>query len=268
MYAKTRTMLFLAALAVFGLWSVAAEAQEQTQKTYYGQTSALGQSAVRTYVTVDKNQAPVALGLEFPATALRNLPAETSNIILEFPSQAGKTPFKYIMFDWNPQGHEPDRVYTLPHFDIHFYIQDLAEVNRIDPGPCNGLACDDFGRAMLPVPPQLMPQGYVNVGAAVPRMGNHLIDPSAPEFNGQPFTRTFLYGVYEGKLTFYEPMISLAHLQSRPDETINLKVPSAVASSGYYPTKYSIKYNAETEVYTIALEGFVQRSGMETASKK
>jgi len=31
-------------------------------------------------------------------------------------------------------------------------------------------------------------------------MGNHLLDLTGPEFNKQPFTRTWIYGAYDGKV--------------------------------------------------------------------
>jgi hypothetical protein len=86
-----------------------------------------------------------------------SLPSESGVFILDFPIQARDTPFQYIMFDWNPNGHEPEGIYDKPHFDFHFYIQDLDDVEAIDPDPCSGLACDDYERVIKPVPAQLLP---------------------------------------------------------------------------------------------------------------
>ena len=71
---------------------------------------------------------------------------------------------------------------------------------------------------MRPLPPQYMPAGYSNAGSVVPYMGNHLINLSSPDFTGNPFTRTFLYGVYDGQLTFVEPMITKASIVSGGDQ--------------------------------------------------
>ena len=43
------------------------------------------------------------------------------------------TPYKFIELDWNPAGHEPAGVYTLPHFDYHFYKIGVAERDAIVP---------------------------------------------------------------------------------------------------------------------------------------
>jgi hypothetical protein len=209
-------------------------------------------------LTQDKNSAPVELGVEIPASALKNLPATMSDMVLPLPQEAQSlTPFRYLGMEWNPEGHEPDKIYTMPHFDFHFYIQSLEERNSIDPGACQGVDCADFERAMKAVPAEYQPRGYKNVGAVVPRMGNHLIDPASPEFNNQPFTRTFLYGAYDGKITFYEPMLTLQYLQSQPNEYLDLKLPAAYAQTGYYPTRYSVRYDPSKQVYRISLERFV-----------
>jgi hypothetical protein len=245
-------------MMVFGLSPAGATAAtEETTRTYYSRPVAFGGGAVKTYVTVDRNKVPVALGIEIPSRAFTNLPQVMAGLILQFPNEARSVPFQYLSFDWNPQGHEPEKVYTRPHFDFHFYLQSPEETKAIKPGPCHGLDCGAYRRAMKDVPAQYMPANHKNVGAVVPMMGNHLIDPAAPEYNNQPFTRTFFYGSYDGKIIFLEPMLTLEYLQSRPNEYLDIKLPAAYAQTGYYPTRYSVRYDAAADVYRIALERFV-----------
>jgi hypothetical protein len=91
-------------------------------------------------------------------------------------------------------------------------------------------------------------------------MGNHLLDPKAPEFNGAPFERTWIYGVYEGRVTFYEEMVALAYLESRPDACFPIKKAAAVALAGGYPTLSCIRHRPATSEVTVSLEGFEQRA--------
>ena len=249
--------LFLVLMMAFSLMPASVFGTDDNLKTYYGKPQAFGDGAVVTYVTVDRSRVPVALGIEIPAKSLGSLPASAQELIFEFPNEASSTPFRFMDLGWNPQGHPPVGTYTVPHLDVHFYLQTLQERNSIDPGPCEGLDCADYKRAVRDVPAQYVPQDYRNVGAVAPRMGNHLIDPASGEFNHQPFTRTFLYGAYDGKITFYEPMLSLHYLQSQPNEYLDLKLPAAYAQAGYYPTRYSVRYDAAKGVYRIALERFV-----------
>jgi hypothetical protein len=243
--------------AVFGTMQATAFGVDDNLKTYYGKPQVFGGTAVKTYVTVDRDRTPVALGIEIPAQAFGSLPVKPQELVFEFPSEAGSTPFRFMDMNWNPQGHPPVGTYTLPHFDFHFYLQSLNERNSIDPGPCNGLDCADYERAVRAVPAQYVPQNYRDVKAVEPRMGNHLIDPASGEFNHQPFTRTFLYGAYDGRITFYEPMLSLHYLQSQPNEYLDLKLPAAYAETGYYPTRYSVRFDTARNVYRISLERFI-----------
>lgn len=259
MRSKGLLALFLMSVMVFGVIPALAGADAEGLKTYYGPPSRMGGDSIKTYVTLDRNKVPVAIGVEIPAKVLAGLPPSISEMALQFPAEARDLPFKYLGVDWNPQGHEPDKVYTMPHFDFHFYLQSYEETRAIKPGSCHGLDCAVYERAVQEVPAQYAPRGYRNVGAVVPLMGNHLIDPTAPEFNNQPFTRTFLYGTFDGKLSFYEPMLTLQYLQSRPDEYLDLKLPEAYAQSGYYPTRYSVRYDPSNQVYRISLERFVYR---------
>lgn len=101
--------------------------------------------------------------------------------------------------------------YNGPLFDFHFYAVDREVIEAITPGRCGELVdCGHFERATQPVPDRYHPRGHINVGAVVPRMGNHLLDSQSPELKDSlPFTRTFIYGACEGELTFWEPMITL-----------------------------------------------------------
>ena len=65
-----------------------------------------------------------------------------------------------------------------------------------------------------PLPAGEMPATYINTGL-VPTMGAHWIDVTAPELNGQPFTETFIFGSFDGKMTFYEPMITKAFIEEK-----------------------------------------------------
>lgn len=90
-------------------------------------------------------------------------------------------------------------------------------------------------------------------------MGAHWVDPKAPEFNGQPFNETFIYGFYNGEMVFVEPMVTIAFLETKPEVTKELKLPKCYPISSYYPTGYSLSYNETNKEYTLALEGLTLR---------
>ena len=252
----------------------------------YGDRTTLGDGYVQTYVQVDSDGSPWGLGVVLSEATLSNLrhnpPFDGFNCWdvdgdgelnvtthphecvgghhrdLFFPAGAGGTPFKWILLNWNPHGHQPEGIYSVPHFDFHFYTMDDVSRSYIRPGPCGMLVnCDDFQRGIIPVPPQYMPPDYADLGAVEARMGNHLIDLTSPEFQpGLSFTHTFIYGAYDGHVTFWEPMITLSFLQANPDVCTPIKLAAAQETQGYYPTQYCIRRRASRGELTVSLEGF------------
>jgi len=88
-------------------------------------------------------------------------------------------------------------------------------------------------------------------------MGKHYIDAASGELNGQTFTQTFLYGSYDAKVVFYEPMITLDFLKNTAHFDRSIPQPTKFEKAGYYPTKMKVqKRNGQTE---ITLYEFVKR---------
>lgn len=175
------------------------------------------------------------------------------------------SPFTYVLTNWNPMGHMPPGVYDKPHFDVHFYLNDNEERLAIRPGPCNVLVhCDDYPKGKnLPDERYLHPD-FADLDAVEPAMGNHLVDTTAPEHHGEPFTHTFIYGIWDGEVTFYEPMVTHAWYQGLVDGTIEdscfpIKQPQAFQRSGWYPTSYCIEFRENRHELTTSLQDFVYR---------
>jgi hypothetical protein len=175
------------------------------------------------------------------------------------------TPYTYVLTNWNPHGHVPPGVYDLPHFDVHFYVNEDAERTAIRPGPCPQLVnCDDYELGKrLPDSRYLAPD-FADMDAVEPGMGNHLIDPTAPEFNGEPFTHTWIYGVWDREVTFYEAMVTHEWFDGLRSGTIDdgcydFKLPSAWQEPGWYPTSYCLRHRANRGEVTVSLENFVYR---------
>jgi len=167
------------------------------------------------------------------------------------PKATDGTPFTHVLLDWNPAGHEPAGVYDKPHFDFHFYT--IAETDR--------LAIPVYEQDSLKfknLPPQgYMPPTYIPLPGGVPLMGSHWLDVTTPEINGQPFTQTFLFGSYNGKVAFYEPMITRKFVEGNAGFERAVPQPTKYQKAGWYPTKMRIaKQDGATN---IILEGFVQR---------
>jgi hypothetical protein len=143
-------------------------------------------------------------------------------------------------------------VYDVPHFDFHFYLVSRAAQEKV-----RFHNDAESGQPQQQAPAELLPQGYaIPPGTAVPKMGVHAINMSSGELHGQPFTATFIYGYYNRKQTFLEPMVSLDYLLSKPSFSTAITRPSHYSKPGVYPGAYSVKYVASNDVYEVLLEDF------------
>jgi hypothetical protein len=254
----------------------------------YGTASALGQGNIRTFAQLEDGR-PLSIGAVFPRTTLSGLPTTMTDghhcydvdgngttdqmtecvggheRPLDMPAAIRNVPgipLQWALINWNPHGHGAPGVYDVPHFDFHFYIQSKAERDAIRPGPC-GLAvnCDDYARGALPVPAANMPPDYRDLGFVEYGMGNHLLDQTTPEWNGIRFTRTFIFGAYDGRISFLEPMITAAWFEQlatgqTPGGCVPIKQPQSWQVPGWYPQKYCFRYRANRNDFTVSLEDF------------
>jgi len=172
---------------------------------------------------------------------------------LPLPNTA-PTPFEYVGFAWNPEGHTPRGVWNVPHLDIHFHFENRETVSKIAGGSIEAL------------PDQIVPEGYqlAEDGAVVPKMGAHLAPKDAPERNGGTFTNTLIWGVADidgegADLHFVEPMITVDYLDglSAVDRR-SIAQPNSYPSTGWYPTAYSVR-PLVSGGYAVVLEAFEER---------
>lgn len=176
---------------------------------------------------------------------------ESASFLLPLPEGQNAGVIDHIELDWGPEGHPPANVYTLPHFDVHFYTISQSERDEITPQANN-----------TPEPSAAqIPADYFSGVEVVPRMGVHYIDGTSPEFNGGTFQNTFIYGFFRDDMVFLEPMLTKAWLETKPNVSVAIKQPTQFKRSGWYPTKYNVSYNDLSELYTISLSDFVYRNG-------
>ncbi len=219
--------------------------------TFYGPAQQMGDGVLRTTVTMSHDGTPQSIGLRISEKVLEGLPDSEINLSLKLSNKMKGMAFDHIDFGWNPHGHEPPGIYDVPHFDIHFYMVSVDYQNNIQ---------DPFKAEILP-PEEFRPVTYFPTPGFVPAMGKHWLSGLADELQpGGVFTKTFIYGSYDGEFHFYEPMITLAYLQEKGNEQIPIPQPSQFQRTGfYYPTTYSINYDAVKKEYLISLENMVLR---------
>ncbi len=138
---RAAALIALVALAT----GTAACSKESTSprgpRLVYGASQALGDGTARTYITLDNSGAVRSLGVAISETAMNSLPMtpmpgmpSAAMLSLAIPAEGAATGYKHVMLDWNPLGHEPEHVYTHPHFDFHFFQITPAERDQMNPG--------------------------------------------------------------------------------------------------------------------------------------
>lgn len=235
----------------------ACKKEDHKKNTYEGPAVQVRDGKAKTIVTLSKDGAPEQLIISINNAALNSLPIggdgshnHENNYVLPFPEKAkAAIPFKFVGMNWNPAGHEPANIYGLPHFDFHYYMVTEAEVANTT----------DMEKMEIHPDVAYLPQTYF-AGPAIPQMGKHWLDPASPELsqtNPAVFTQTFIFGSYNGNVTFWEPMITLEFIKNSTNFERSIPQPAKFKQAGYYPTKLRIKKQQDGS--QIILDDFVYR---------
>ena len=259
--------------------------------TEWGTPVNLGNGEVRTFTTVTTSDRPKYHGVFIERAALEGLPSAveleqsgaenytdkfgpngesviihhkwSQELFIPFP-QTPTTPFSFLGFNWNPDGHPPPGIWEVPHFDIHFHMLSPDIVDAI-----TGPAAPTYG-----LPSRYIPEGYARGPLVEERvitdMGEHMVDPTVPEMAGGEFSNTLIWGAYDpdgdgiAELTFVEPMITREFLLEH-SETDRRKIaqPEAYARAGTYPTVYAVRDVPDQDAIAVTIEDFKQFSGDE-----
>lgn len=244
---KENTEVLMKSLFVLTLFFATTLSAHAYQIITPGPSVTVGNGTVRSFITTDTYAKPIEIGFWLSTMALQGLPAHDSLFEIPLPTGADVEPYNHLTLDWNPHGHIPPGIYDVPHFDFHFYMISSQEREQI--------TCDvNDSKCMKTPTPDSLPANYVPTPEGVPKMGWHWVDGTSPEFHGQPFTATFVYGYYDAEVIFVEPMVALSYLTNTMAFEKELPLPKAVARKGYYPAKYSVNFMAPMDAYWITLK--------------
>lgn len=242
----------LALVAGLGL-AAAAVAGE----TVRGPELPFGGGTVQTWVRLDGQDRPQQIGVALSEAAVAEPGHDMVFLTVPLPEAAKAAGYDHVSLDWMPHGHPPEALFAAPHFDVHFYLTSEAERKAID--PADPLYLDKAAHE-----PQraLMPADYMPPPAPepVPAMGVHWVDVTDPVITGAaPFANIFIYGAWDGEMTFLEPMITQDLLASRKTVKAEVKQPEEVAAPGWYPTRYRVDFDRKSGMHEVVLDGLVRR---------
>jgi len=182
------------------------------------------------------------------------------------------TTVDHISLDYNPCGHPPANVFTVPHYDVHIYMispeqRTCMTCDMIPDAPiCNPfLQTTKSGKAFFNAA-TVQPSGQLSNMPAnfsfglydnVPLMGGHSWNPSTqPDLTVGTWTDPYwLMGSYDGGITNYEPMIPLSFITGTEDKYYEEELEYVGQTIDQLPTKYTVMYDHISGFTTISIEG-------------
>lgn len=196
------------------------------------------------------------------------------NSMIAAPDGA-EQPFTYVEIDWNTEGEPrgPNGSFASPHFDFHFNMLPLEEMEReLICVSSNGKTCDalltdyDQMRRFQNMPEaRYIPDLYrADIGSAIPVMGLHLldmtIDYTVDTINHYP---VLIYGTFDGAVIFAEASITLYSLQdamAAPDHRLAFpfRQPAAFAKAVDWPSEFVVEYLPDTGGFRAGFTGFAR----------
>ncbi len=241
---------------------------------------------VQTYMQINPDGTPYAYGITFPESTLEDLPgkdqpndfqncfdADENGIISEkecvgghfrflfYPKNKLKNPIQWSSFSYHPIGRLPPGIFDVPLFEFRSNLKDFFETNSIKLGPCPGLInCEDYALAAKEVPEKYLPKGYTSINIIEGKVGNLLVNTYGSEFDPKKkFRNSFILGSFNGKISFFEVMVSLDVLNEKKSGCLPIMQAESYEQIGYYPTKYCIKFWEEKKQFFVSLESFVRK---------
>lgn len=230
--------------------SVSAKADQNTKyNTFKGTEVPMGSGYARSWIKLSHTDVPREIGIEMTEAAITSLGEVSVATMLPLHHKAiDATAFEHIVINWNLHGHPPAGIFTVPHFDFHFYTITNEERLAIPIYPLAMAAFDN-----LP-PAGYMPASYFPDPGGIPQMGKHWGNRSVAPGT---FTKTMIYGSYNGEVSFTEPMIPRSVLLSGVPFSLPFAQPNLFAEHTYYPTRYN--FFVDNGKYYVTLSDFVLR---------
>jgi hypothetical protein len=247
--------------------------QSRTTSTMvdFGDSNPVAVSSTLTWRRV----APTKLDIKFPVEVLSKVSGSTPTVHLELPPPpegTRMTGVQLITLDFLPQGHPG---YSIPHFDVHFFLISGETVHGIIPAPescfpvpsgplcaCFPANCSIFAECTQTPSFGTLGPNLKAWHGCIPFMGQHYLLSQFYTEGESPEAQLFLHGSWDGVHSFYEPMPRLTFLQSlgggqRQCYDIPEVFPSNLRSSGWYATQYC--YSKIGGLLSFSLENWVWR---------
>lgn len=165
---------------------------------------------------------------------------------------------KYVMVNYNLFGYGLVKIYDVVYFDLYFYVQFDEDWCNICFGLCvEVINCEDFKIVQILLFVGYVFVGFVDVGVVMGMMGNYFVDLNGEEFYGKFFSYIWIWGIYGGKIIFFELMIINSYFKFQFYNQCFIYVMfQKFFEVGYYFQKYCVDFNKGLNEYIVLFENF------------
>jgi len=220
----------------------------QGARVVWGESTVVDGARVATWALVSpQDDTILAVGLTFSRKLADEMPERGDGpagaiASLEFPAIVQETTFfNHVEMQSNEHGHESPpgsngAVYSVPHFDFHFYSIPEEEVLAI-------------GAQTVPPPPTPvyeLPAGYLPAGPSIAEMGRH--SSPASILSVEKLSTVMIAGYLPdgSRMHFLEPMISQEKLLSQEDFTLDVPMLTTFGGEMQYPTTFEATFQGNS----------------------
>lgn len=228
------------------------------EATFFGPEVAVGNGFVHSWISFNKFQIPLEIGIEISPEVFDNLPPNSDfdkSLIVPLPVVAQEaTPFDHIEINWNPENYSTIPGFKTAHLDFHFYLIPLAE--RMDIPVWSEDTEADF--SLYPAK-DYMPWDYAPItkeAGSFERMGRYWLSKSYD--NTTTLTYTMALGTFKGAYVFICPVSSLNVLKSDLKINETISQPLNYPVNKLFPREYNVFINNKGN-NCITLSNFVTR---------
>nr|WP_294936679.1 hypothetical protein [uncultured Flavobacterium sp.] len=223
----------------------------------YGPDIQVGPGIVHSWISFNRFDIPLEIGVEMTPEVLNDLPADADfekDIVIPLPGIAKeRTAFDHIKIAWSPKNYSTIDGLAPSHFNFYFFMISEAERMQI---PAWSEETEIYF-ANYP-PKNFMPLDFVPViksGGSYEFIGRYWL-PLVPEKG--PLTHTMVLGTYDGAYIFISPVSTFEFLKLNNKATRSLSQPLLYHANKLFPREYNI-YTNERGNYCVTLGNFIRR---------
>jgi hypothetical protein len=229
--------------------------QDHGVRVLWGESAIIDGARVVTWALVSpRDNTILAVGVTFSQKLAENMPEAGSGpagaiASLQFPALVQATTyFNHLEIQPEPHGHisppgSNGTVYSVPHFDFHFYSIPEEEVRSIQ-------------AKSPPLPPAYeLPAGYLPAGPSLAEMGRHSSPRSILSVDKLTAVMVAGYLPDGSRMHFLEPMVSQEVLLSHQDFTLDVPTLTTFGREMLYPTQFAATYQGNS--WSFVFSGFV-----------